>query len=538
MRLHLVTVSLIITALTASAQAETTLHALFTDHAVLQRDVTLPVFGYADDGQAISVELAGVTRTTTAADGRWRVEFPAMSAGGPHTLSVSGEATIILENILIGDVWICTGQSNMFSPLGRYAKNAPEIIGIHAQPAANDQIRLLSIATDDSDTPLHEPQLSRGFPGWLSLDAESGPMFSANGYFFGIHLQPHVNVPIGLIQSSVGGTPAEAWTPREALEKPANKHILTERAAAVAAYPEAQQQYEQELAAWLAKNMPPGTKASEVPRNKRRGMPRAPSGGPEDHDRPSCLYNAMIAPLQDFPIKGAIWNQGESNTSSYARCRHYEVLLSDMVAAWREGWGSEFPFYLVQLAPYRKISEEPTDPRWAWMRETMRLLPNTLPNSAMACIIDGGCQSDIHPPYKEIAGERLALLARKHTYGQDIVAGGPQYQDIQISGDTATITFTRTGSGLTTQTVVQDLGEVVVDAATLAGFTICGSDGVFHNATATITGTTTVTVTSAAVSQPVAVRYAWAEFPRCNLYNKEGLPASPFRTDDFPPPAD
>ncbi len=266
-------------------------------------------------------------------------------------------------------------------------------------------------------------------------------------------------------------------------------------------------------------------------------MTQAQPKRPDNPKRPAAFYNGMIAPIHAYPIKGAVWYQGEANAHSYDRAIEYRSLLPDMIQGWRERWGvGDFPFFWVQLAPFRKVSDTPQDTVWSWIRETMDKIQNTVPNGGMACIIDAGAQDNIHPPYKEIAGARLALQARKVAYGQDIIASGPVFSGMEELNGNAILTFDNVGDGLEQRELHLDLGQVTVSGDILSGFTICGEDNQFVPAQAEITGKNTVRVWSDQVDKPVAVRYAWADFPSANLYNSAGLPTGPFRTDDFPHP--
>ena len=524
----------ILLAVTAQGAGET-LHPLFTDNAVLQRGVPLPVMGTAEDGK-ITVSLAGKTLTTTAKGGTWRVVFEPMKAGGPHMLTVKGKNTSTVKNILIGDVWICTGQSNMASPLGGYVKRYPKILEGHPGNYTNNNIRLIKLKIEATDTVQKTPTLDNKFQTWKSCSPEVAMNFSATGYFFGKNLHPHVQVPIGLIQTCMGGTPAEAWTPREVLEgNPRYNDIQEYWAKLKKNFPKANAEYLKRLEKWKTENIPEGKTFKDLPAKVRRKMPRSPLE-PTSKKRPSRLYNAMIAPIHAFPIKGAIWYQGEGNTRGVDalendRVAQYQFLLPDMIKSWRQKWGVDnFPFYWVQLAPFHKISSTPEDTPWARMREVMDEIQKTVPNGGMACIIDGGSQKDIHPPYKEFAGSRLALLARKHTYGQDVIASGPTLKTSKVVGSKMTLTFDNVGDGLMKKALSLDNDAVKVSGDTLVGFTVAGKDGAFTNAKAKITGKATVEVWADGVAAPTAVRYAWANFPLANLYNSADLPTGPFRT--------
>ena len=523
------------------AQAEVELYPLFCDNAVLQRGVPLPVFGTAAEGEEVTASLDGKTMKTNAKDGKWKVHFSPKPAGGPYTLTVKGkENQVAAENILIGDVWLCTGQSNMAGPLRGYVAKAPEILKGHPGDFRNDRIRLMKFAKTVADTPQGMPPLAEGFETWRICEPEAALDFSATGYFFGVNLQPHIDVPVGLIQTCVGGTPAEAWTPRDVLEgNPKYQDILAMWQEIFADYPSKKEKYEARLAAWEKGG-------------KRGKAPKLPKLGPDNHRQPDALYNGMIAPILPFPIKGAVWYQGEGNARTYERAIEYRSLLPDMIESWRARWDlGDFPFIWVQLAPFGKITEAPQDKPWSWMRETMDKMQGAVPNSGMACIIDGGSQSDVHPPYKEMAGSRLALQVRRVAYGQDIVASGPVLKRSKRKGGKIKLpflkrsrrkvgkiklTFENVGDGLEQHALVLDAGQVKVRGDRLVGFTMCGDDHVFVRAEAKITGKNTVEIWSENVEKPVAVRYAWAEFPLANLYNSAGLPTGPFRTDNFPPP--
>ena len=509
----------ILTASTASLMAEETLHPLFTDNAVLQRGVPLPVMGTGGEGE-IFVTLAGKTLTTTVKSGEWRVVFEPLKAGGPYTITVKGESTTTVKNVLIGDVWICTGQSNMASRLGGYVKRYPKLLKGHPGDYANDNIRLMKVKVEAADTPQKKPTLAANFKSWKSCSPQSAMAFSATGYFFGTNLQSHVKVPIGLIQTCMGGTLAESWTPKETLEgNPRYKDIRDVQAKAEKNFHAANARYLKRLEAWETKKTPKGKKPH-------------PPKGPTDIKRPSALYNAMIASIHAFPIKGAIWYQGEGNAHSNERAEQYRYLLPDMIKSWRQKWGvGDFPFYWVQLAPFKSISPQPQDTPWARMREVMDDIQTTVPNGGMACIIDGGSQKDIHPPYKEFAGARLALLARRNTYGQNILATGPTLKSTKVVGSKMILTFDNVGDGLIKKALSLDNDTVKVSGENPVGFTIAGKELTYKNAQAKISGKTTVEVWADGVAAPTAVRYAWADFPLANLYNSADLPTGPFRTD-------
>lgn len=516
--------ALVLIVLPVSSDAAT-LHGLFTDNMVLQRDQPIRIYGTGLDGEKITVTLDGESAATTVAGEQWVVTLPAMEAGGPYTLTVEGREKHTLENVMLGDVWLCTGQSNMAGTLASYMSDRYSDYRhfYEGHPVANPMIRLFKLKQDGADAPQRDVVTDETFgPSWRACDEESAMLFSATGYLFADALQPAIDVPIGLIYATLGGTKAESWVAPEVLQsRPAFQVILDDYAEAVANFPQNLKAYEQRLADWRA--MPP---------EERRGvrMPQTPMG-PDHPKRPSGLFHYMISPLQQFPVKGAIWYQGEGNSG---RPEQYQELFPDLITSWRKQWGQgDFPFLFVQLAPFREYNPEPEDTDWARLREaqTMTL---SLPNTGMATIIDAGHQTDIHPPDKPTVGRRLAAQALKVAYGEDIVASGPLFREMTIQGSEATLHFDDFGSGLETRTVETD--GLTVPAEPVAGFLICGADKVFHPADAKITGRDTVVVSSPEVDVPVAVRYAWANFPRCNLYNEEGFPAVPFRTDAFARP--
>lgn len=491
--------------LAIAAMAAVTPHGLISDGAVLQQNMPMPIWGTASDGERVTVQFQNQKVTTTTKDGKWMVKLKPLRAGGPYTMTIAGENTIQVQNLLVGEVWICSGQSNMEWPLSS-TDNAEE----HIANSKDPQLRLFVIARAASDVPQSDVKGQ-----WQEAGPDTVPKFSAVGYFFGRDLRKARKVPVGLIQSAVGGTPAEAWTDHATLESNTEfKSILDNYAQAVANYPNALEKHKQAL-----------EKHKEaVAQAKQQGKqpPRAPGlpYGPESLTRPSGLYNAMIHPLQPYAIRGVIWYQGESNAG---RAYQYRTLFPAMIRNWRTAWGQgDFPFLFVQLAPYKKIESEPQESDWAELREAQRLTMRTVPRTAMVVITDVGDENDIHPRKKEPVGARLALAARVIAYGEHITYSGPVYDAMKVEGNKIVLTFKHTGGGLMAQ-----------GGGPLKGFTIAGMDKKFVNAQAEIQGNKIV-VWSSQVPHPVAVRYGWANYPVANLVNKEGLYASPFRTDDFP----
>jgi sialate O-acetylesterase len=444
-------------------RAAVTPNPLFSDNAVLQQGISVPVWGSAKDGERVTVKLGTQKASTVARDGKWMVRLKPLKAGGPFTMTISGENTVELKNILVGEVWVASGQSNMQWPV-KHSLNPEQTIAGSKDP----MIRLFSVPRKTALTPQSSVEAS-----WVECGPETVPDFSAVAYFFGRDLRKNLGVPVGLINTSWGGTRVQAWTASRFLDYP-----LEHRKATLSNVD------------WM--NSP---------------------------NRMSVLYNGMIAPLIPYAIRGAIWYQGESNAGeAYA----YRSLFPNMIRNWREDWGQgDFPFLFVQLAPWQPKPDEPPAGTWAELREAQLHTMRTVPNTGMAVITDCGDAQDIHPKAKEPVGARLALLARNIAYGQKIVGQGPVYKGMKVKGDRIVLSFDGVGSGLEAK------------GGPLRGFTIAGEDRNFVDAQAEIVGRTVV-VRSPQVPKPVAVRFGWSNCPDVNFFNKEGLPASPFRTDDWP----
>ena len=506
----------------SQARADVKPHALFSDGMVLQRGMKCPVWGTADPGEIVSVSFAATkgnasivlsASVNAGKNGKWRIDIqvaPEM-AGGPYEMVIKGKNTITLKDVYVGEVWICSGQSNMEFHLSG-AHNAKEAIA----KAKNPKIRLFTVQKNTSDKPLSG---FKGQPKWQECNPETAKNFTAVGYFFGRDLQKALDVPIGLIHTSWGGTVAEAWTTRAALESnPELKGMIEQydknRSSAQANYEKALKKYEADL----AKHKEAVAKAKEEGKNPPK-PPRKPGMPSNNPNRPCVLYNAMIHPLQPYAIKGAIWYQGESNAG---RAYQYRTLFPAMIQSWRETWKEgDFPFLFVQLAPWKAIVSEPQESDWAELREAQLLTSLHCKNTGMAVITDVGDPKDIHPRKKEPVGARLALAARGIAYKHNIEYSGPVYDKMSVKDGKAVLHFKHAGKGLEAK------------GGPLHGFTIAGSDRKFYNAKAEIQGDT-VLVWSDKVTEPAAVRYGWANCPVVNLWNKDGLPATPFRTDDFP----
>ena len=500
---------LLVTCSIAAAPAEVRLPAVIGDNMVLQQGQPVPVWGWADPGEMIAVTIAGQSVTAKAGpQGRWQVRVKELKPGEPLQMAVNGSSgsKVTVKNILVGEVWVCSGQSNMAWPVSR-ADNPEQEIAAAGYP----KIRLFSVLNKTA----HTPQIDCGGQ-WVECNPVAVPGFSAVAYFFGRHLHKELGVPIGLVQTAWGGTPAEAWTSRKALEaRPSLKPLLEQwdrriadfdAAAAGASYRTQLQKWEQ-----AAK------KAKQEGRRPPR-KPRAPGNPADSPHRPANLYNGMIAPLIPYAMRGAIWYQGESNVS---RAYEYRTIFPTMIENWRADWAaSEFPFGFVQLAPFRYGQQDPANCAELWEAQ-LRTLEN-VPNTGMAVTMDIGNVGNIHPGNKQDVGYRLGLWALATVYEKDLVYSGPIYKSMKVEGQRIRLEFDHTGGGLAAR-----------GGKPLSHFTIAGADRQFHPATAEIDGGTLV-VHSDRVKQPIAVRYAWRDDAVPNLANKEGLPASPFRTDDFP----
>ena len=495
--------------LVSPSSADVKLPAIFTDNLVLQRDMPVPIWGWAASGEKVTVTLGQQTKTATpnSPSGKWMLKLDAMKAGGPHTLTVAGNNTITLKNVLIGEVWVCSGQSNMAMTVNR-SNNAEEEIAAAKHP----EIRLISVPARGSQTPQDD------FQGrWVECSPATVGGFSAAGYFFGRELHQALGMPIGLVNSSYGGSSCEAWIKRSVLEAdPQYKPMLERYEKIVSQYdPEkAKAVFEKQRAAWklaVQKAKAAGKKAPKPPR-----LQADPRTG---NQAPANLYNAMLVPLIPYGIRGAIWYQGESNAG---RAYQYRTLFPTMIENWRADWQQgDFPFYFVQLANFMAVKPEPSESAWAELREAQTMTLK-VPNSGQAVIIDIGEANDIHPKNKQDVGKRLALWALAKDYGKDVVYSGPVYRSMEKKGKKIVLHFDHVGGGL-----------VAKGGEALKGFAIAGDDKEFVWADAKIAGDTVV-VESPTVKAPAAVRYAWADNPVCNLSNKAGLPACPFRTDDWP----
>ncbi len=640
-----------------SVQAEVRLPAIISDNLVMQRDTKVRIWGNAKPGERIIVTFQNKSSNAVTDDhGRWQLFIGPLTSGGPAELTVKGDNVLTVKNVLVGDVWLCSGQSNMEWPLANTI-GATETLAQANFP----EIRMFRVEHHTSAEPLTDLE-----GRWIVTTPDEAAHFSAVGYFFGRELYQRLKVPIGLIDSSWGGTPAEAWTSHEALvASPELKPILDRYEKSLTMLPAAKETYARAIAEWEEKNLymdsgnkgealgyaDPATATDDwskmdlpqqletagllidgavwfrrvldlpeswagkelvlnltpiddqdvtyfngkrvgsigretpnsymVPRkyvvpgslvhggrnviavrvfdsageggfSRGGAMSIAPKGaaesevislrGPWDYkvelalepkhpdwgsrpeavgvsnqNNPSVLYNAMIAPLVPFAIRGAIWYQGESNAG---RAYQYRTLFPIMIRNWRSAWGQDFPFYFVQLANWHANKAEPDESDWAELREAQTMTLRE-PQTGMAVTIDIGDENDIHPRNKLDVGRRLAAWALADTYRQKVIPSGPLFDRFSIDGDKIRIRF-KQAAGLKT-----------IDGGPVKGFAIAGEDRHFVWADARVNGDTVI-VSSPKVLKPVAVRYGWADNPIVNLYNGAGLPASPFRTDDWP----
>jgi sialate O-acetylesterase len=492
---HRVLLVLAFAALAVALRAEVKLPALFSEGAVLQQGKPVPVWGWADEGEKVTVEFRGHKVSATAKGGKWMVKLPRLKAGGPDILRVAGKNTIELKDVLVGEVWVASGQSNMEWPIRLTFEPEKAIAS-----AANPSIRLFTVPKLKADKPVEDAKAA-----WKECGPQTVTNFSAVAYFFGRDLQKTLGVPLGLIHTSWGGSPAEVWISHDVLASNADY-----KTAILDGYTVALQKYETALAQFQAEQ----AELKKQGKTSDKKPPQRPTW------KPSELYNGMIAPLLPFAIQGAIWYQGESNAG---RAHQYRTLFADMIRNWRRDWHQgDFTFLEVQLAPFTKILDQPGDSNWAELREAQLLATKALPKVGMAVITDVGEENDIHPRKKEPVGARLALAARRITYGERrLVHSGPTYKKMKAAGDKIILSFDNVGSGLEAR------------GGALKGFAMAGQDKKFVWAKAEIDGDK-VMVSCPEVPKPVAVRYGWANYPVVNLWNKDGLPATPFRTDDFP----
>jgi sialate O-acetylesterase len=494
--------ALLCTCFMGYGRAEVKLPGCLSSHMVLQREQPIHIWGWSAPEENVSVAFHGISRDTVGDDlGQWSVYLPPEPAGGPYALTISATNRIVLEDVLVGDVWFASGQSNMEMPLsgwpGAPLKDSAEEIANADHP----RIRLFQVPKKSSDFPLRDSEAS-----WVVCTPKTAAGFSAAAYFFGRDIEAREQVPVGLIHASWGGTPAEAWLSLEAIASDAGlmplfaaRAQMMQDQADVPAM-RARDRREDQAARAAGKTPPPHTWHPDP-------ASWAPAG----------LFNAMVAPFRPFPIRGVIWYQGESNSRpAFAPLyvRLFPALIKDWRRQWREG---DFPFLFVQISSYNADPAE----TWPTIREAQRRTLG-LANTAMAVTIDIGTPDNVHPPDKQTVGARLALAARALTYGEDIEYSGPLFRQARPEGESMRVWFTHTADGL------------VAEGDKLEGFQVAGSSGQFVDAQAHIDGRTII-VSSPGVTEPQSVRYGWANVPKANLFNSAGLPASPFTSEKYIP---
>lgn len=527
-----------VAALAPVARGDLKVHPIFSSNMVLQRDMDIVVWGTADAGEKVAVELFNGKTTVgkgegTADDkGNWTVTLPKQTkTGTTFRMEVKGKSEVTFTGVAVGDVWLCSGQSNMEWKLSQLnkadvAKGTTATQGKDAAAKAlNGNIRLFTVP----NKPVFEPQSTFAVSPteglWLECDEKNVFNFSAVGYFFGRDIQATQNVPVGLISADWGGTICEAWASKESLnalpelkyfhESLAKRIADAEPKKAEADFKVATEKYTADLAKWKEEAEKAKADGKTPPVEPKKPVKATMPGGP---NQPSVLFNGMINPIAKFKIKGALWYQGESNAG---RAAEYYTLFPAMISDWRKQWGYDFPFFVVQLAPFR--DDGSANSRYAEVRDAQFQASKKLKAVGYATLSDIGNETDIHPQAKEPVGQRLALSARAIAYGEKLEWSGPVYKGMKADGGKVVLAFDHVGKGLECK------GEKP------EGFTVCGADMKFVPAEAKIVGDT-VEVSAKGVDKPVAVRYGWVNFakPDLNFGNKDGLPAVPFRTDDFP----
>ena len=548
-------------------KADVRMPLIFGDHMVLQQDTKIAIFGWADAGETVEVVFAGQkVKTTADTDGTWRVNLkPIKTKKEGQTLTIAGKNKLVYLDVLVGDVWVASGQSNMEWGM-KVRKEYADDISASEDPL----LRLFFVPKNTSLEPLTDIEVPQGTSNperaarWVLCTPEmlakiNGQGFSATAYYFARDMRAANGRPLGVIQSAWGGTRAEAWTSLSGLkQEPALAHYVAayeknvkDNPEILATYPQKQKEFDEAVREWdktvgkewnqAQKEWAIAVQAAQAagkpappkpqPRVPRPPNPRKPNGG---NNGPSNLFNAMISPLIPLSIKGVIWYQGEFNSGGSGK--EYATLFSRMITDWREKWGiGDFPFVYVQLPNFEPVDPEPSveGNGWRWVREG-QLKALNLPNTAMAVTIDVGDPFDLHPVDKYDVGHRLALAARKLAYGEKIVGMGPLYKKMSVKGNKIILEFTNQGKKLVMGTSPYiPAGKPPHPKPTkLTGFGIAGADRKFVWADAVIEGNKVI-VSSSEVAVPVAVRYGFSNSPRCNLYNEKGLPASPFRTDSW-----
>ena len=501
--------------LTSSASANVRLPAIVGDNMVLQQQMGAPIWGWANPGQTVTVAGSwGKEASATAGDnGKWKVCLNTSPYGGPYTLTIKGKNEITIDNVMIGEVWLCAGQSNMGWRLSATFEGKKD-----SASANYPNLRIFRSERCHS----HEPQ-EDCIAEWTPCTPDTAATCSAVSFYFARKLHQELGIPVGIVLQPYAGTPIEGWMPKGIqMDDPRIRAIVEEMDAESAAYnpAAAKKQLERALESWK--------------QGKRKAKPRLRTPSNWGHQYPGNIFNGMIYPVRPYGIRGVIWYQGERNAKHVAQAANYVNQLPLLIDYYRSSWhemsegnvARDFPFYFVQLPSWLAAQTLPveTDAAWAVSREMMRLVARSMPNTGVAVSIDTGDEILLHPKDKKPIGLRLSYLALKRTYGKDFVEYGPFYKSYHVEGNKIVLTFDFVGSSLTTG-----------KEGSLDSFAIAGQDRKFVWADAVIKHDSVV-VSAKGLPTPVAVRYAWAMNPshRNLLYNKEGIPASPFRTDDWP----
>lgn len=487
-----------------TANSQVSVPAIFNNHMVLQRNHQNPIWGKASVGEKITVSIDKQKQHTIAdSKGNWRVQLDSLKVGGPYKLTIKGKNKIVFDDVLVGEVWVCSGQSNM-----QWSVINSNHSDLELASANYPNIRLFSVPL--VGTP--ELQTSMQDTTWYACTPKNIPEFSAAGYFFGRKLHQTLGVPIGLINASWGASSLESWVPREAMEKSNGfTELLEDWDLAVSEFTdekliEVTKLYED----WEAKGSP-GAKM-RPPRDIRIGQ-----------NRPANAFNGVINPIAGYGIKGVLWCQGESNLG---RGYQYRSLFPLLINSWRALWQQgNFPFYWIQLASMKDLDTQPTESDWAVLRES-QTKTLSLPNTGEVISMDMGEARDIHYRNKQTIGNRLARLALVKDYGYKFASESPQFESMEIKEDKIIITFNNIDEGL-----------YAYDFETVKGFAISGEDKKFVWAKATIIDKNKIEISSDKISVPVAVRYAWSDNPEANLYDRNGMPVTGFRTDEWQVPS-
>ncbi|WP_111708506.1 sialate O-acetylesterase [Lutibacter citreus] len=496
-RIYLVIAILIVS---FSAVAQVSVSNIFSSHMVLQRNQQNPIWGTASVGEKVTITIdTQKHKTITDKNGNWKVKLNPLKVGGPYKLTVKGKNKITFDDILVGEVWICTGQSNMQWSVINSNHSDLEIAS-----ANYPNIRLFSVPLTGNP----EIQTKIADTSWVACTPKNIPEFSAAGYFFGRKLHQTLGVPIGLINASWGASSLETWISREALEASGKHNELLE-------------DWDIAASEFTDEKLVEVTKAYEE--WEAAGKPGAKMRPPRDiriaQNRPANAFNGVINPIVGFGIKGAIWCQGESNLG---RGYQYRSLFPLLINSWRTLWNQgDFPFYWIQLASMKEPDKEPTSSSWAELRES-QTKTLSLPNTGEVVTMDLGEGRDIHYRNKQPVGNRLARLALTKEYGYKFASESPRYESIKIKGNTIIITFNHIDEGL-----------YAADFETVKGFAIAGFDKKFVWAKAKIIDKNKIEISSEKIINPIAVRYAWSNNPKANLFDRNGLPVTGFRTDKW-----